>query len=57
MRPIICDGCGDRIDEEWTGPMLEIEEYNGVSGDIAGDYCDECAIIVTKAVREAFNDE
>lgn len=57
MRPIICDGCGDRIDEKWTGPLLEIKEHNGCSSDIAGDYCDHCAMVVTEAVRETFNNE
>ena len=29
MRPIICDACQIRIDEDWTGPALEVKTHNG----------------------------
>jgi hypothetical protein len=57
VRPIICDRCGDRIDDEWTGPLLEIKVSNGVDNDVAGDYCVDCAGTVAEAVREVITDE
>jgi RNA polymerase subunit RPABC4/transcription elongation factor Spt4 len=43
---VICDRCEKRIDEEWTGPMVRIED-NTSTGEIpAGqrhfDLCPEC---------------
>lgn len=57
MRPILCDRCGDRIDEDWTAPSLEVTVRNGVDNDVAGDYCVDCARTVAEAIRETFPDE
>lgn len=55
-RAIICDRCGDRIDENWTGPALEVEVTNGVDTDVAGDYCVDCAGPVADGIRSALED-
>jgi len=51
MRPIICDACQIRIDEDWTGPALEVKVHNGVDSDVAGDYCADCAADIADAIR------
>lgn len=51
MRPIICDRCGTRIDEDWTGPAIKIDVTNGVDNDVDGDYCVDCAGTVADAIR------
>ena len=56
MRPIICDCCQIRIDEDWTGPALEVKTHNGVDSDVSGDYCVDCAGDIADAIRSVINE-
>jgi len=51
VRPIICDSCQIRIDEDWTGPAIVVKVHNGVDSDVAGDYCTDCAGDIADAIR------
>ena len=51
MRPIICDVCQIRIDEDWTGPAIEVKVHNGVDSDVSGDYCADCGRGIADAIR------
>ena len=55
MRPIICDDCQIRIDEDWTGPAIVVKVHNGVDSDVAGDYCIDCAGDIADAIRSVIN--
>lgn len=57
MKAIYCDRCAGRIDDGWTQPALVITEHNGMSHDVAGDYCVDCAPVVSDAIREVLDDE
>ena len=56
MRPIICDACQIRIDEDWTGPAIDVKVHNGVDSDVAGDYCADCAGDIADAIRSVINE-
>ena len=40
-----------RIDEDWTGPAIEVKVHNGVDSDVSGDYCIDCAGNIADAIR------
>jgi len=40
-----------RIDEDWTGPAIEVKVHNGVDSDVAGDFCTHCAGDIADAIR------
>jgi len=56
MRPIICDCCQIRIDEDWTGPAIVVKVHNGVDSDVAGDYCIDCVGDISDAIRSVIED-
>lgn len=43
---LICDRCGKRIDEDWAGPMVRVEDNTSTGGIPSGqryfDLCPEC---------------